>query len=666
MRRNHNDWIYLRGALVVLGLLLGVSCGGTGTPAQTPSMTTVETAVLPSSTLEPLPTGLALNPVPDSARDTASALLSAAHPPIDYYRLAVQLKGTSIALLTPQPAEAGESQVDDQAVFLVSGTLDSAGEEYKSVPARLRHISENALWWTNLEASLSDEDVLAAATSFEETVLPINQNLFGKEWSPGIDGDPRIHILMIEEQDATTVYGYFSNINEYPQAIFKNSNEKEIMFMNINGSSLDTEAFTGEMAHEYQHMIHWNQDLNEDLWLNEAMSSLVNPDTPEVGGLSNEVLFAQNPDIQLTARPETSFNAEDETHYAHYAAERLFAIYLLEQFGADFIRAVVQNPAPGVVSIQEELNKLEGAPKFDDVYATWLLANFLDMPDLRQGQFGYKNTDPTLPVSQIIESFGEAPVRDQLPPYGARYYQINSDQPVTVDFSGSSLARLTPADPAGGQYAWYSGRGDNSDFTLTRSFDLTGLQKATLNYQVWFELEQFFDYAYLEVSTDNGEHWTALKTMHGTDENPNEMAFGTGYTGTSGEWLSESIDLSRYAEKSIQIRFEVLTDFTTNQDGLQLDNIEIPELNFFDGAEDEGAGWEAQGFVRSTNIVPVKWIVWIVKPGPEIEWIDLQPEQSTNFEITGLGEEYDFALLVVSPAAPVTTQELDYELIFRH
>jgi hypothetical protein len=660
--------ICLRGALLLLVLLLVVSCGGAGTPEQTPSTTVVETAALPGPTLEPIPTGLVRSPVPDSARDTASAVLAAEHPPIDYYRLAVQLKGIATDLLTPQPPQTGEPQVDDQTVFLVSGTLDSAGEEYKSFPAQLRHISDHARWWASGEDSLSDQEIVAAATRFEETVLPINQKLFGTEWSPGIDGDSRIHILLIQQPEAENVNGYFSNINEYPQAIFKNSNQKEIIFLNHGASGLDTEAFAGEIAHEYQHLIHWNQDPNEDLWLNEAMSSLVSPEDIAVGGLSNAILFSRNPDIQLTARPETSFDIQDEAHYAHYAAERLFAIYLLEQFGADFVRGVVENPAPGVVSIQEELNKVEGAPKFDNVYATWLLANFLDMPDLRQGQFGYVNTDPVDPEPQVIRSIDGEPLRDRLPPYGARYYQINSIQPVKVDLSGSTQARLTPADPAEGQYAWYSNRGDNSDFTLTRSFDLSGLQKATLNYQVWFELEPFFDYAYLEVSTDKGEHWTVLKTMHGTDEDPNRMAYGVGYSGESGDWLSESIDLSAYAGDEIQIRFEVLTDYTTNRDGLQLDNIEIPELNFYDGAEDEGAGWEAQGFVRSTNIVPASWVAWVVTPGtdPNIEWIDLQPGQSASFEIASFSEEYPFALLVLSPTAPVTTQELDYELILRH
>lgn len=671
MTRNYTNWNFLRVMLLLVCLLFVVSCGGADTPAETsalPSQGTLPSTPLTGSsqpTREPLPTGVVREPVPESARETVSALLSAAHPPTDYYRLATQLEGIPADQLAPQTA-AGEYQVNDRNNFFVAANLNSANRDYRTIPARLRYISDTAYWWTSVEARASDQDIAAAAARFEEMVVPINRKLFGKEWSPGIDGDTRIHILLIQEANAESTFGYFSNVHEYPQAIFEDSNEKEIIFINVGGSRLDSEAFASEVAHEYQHLIHWNQDQNEDLWLNEGMASMVNPEGIKVGGVSNEVLFSENPDIQLTARPERSFSGQEEAHYAHYAAERLFTIYLLEQFGGGFIQAVVQNKAPGVMSIQEEFDKLEGAPKFDDVYATWLVANFLDMPNLLQGQFGYATTDPISPVPQIIRAFGEKPVSDKLPPYGARYYQINSDKPVKVDISGSTLARLTPADPVSGEYVWYSNRGDDSDFTLTRSFDLTGLQKATLNYQVWYELENYFDYAYLEVSTDNGENWTILKTEYGTDEDPNRMAYGVGYTGTSGEWLSESIDLSPYAGKMIQIRFEVLTDFTTNRDGLQLDNIEIPELNFFDGAEDEQAGWEAQGFIRSTNLVPARWLAWVVKPGPEIEWIELQPDQSESYEITGFGDKFLFALLVVSPTAPVTTQELDYELIFRH
>jgi bacillopeptidase F (M6 metalloprotease family) len=245
---------------------------------------------------------------------------------------------------------------------------------------------------------------------------------------------------------------------------------------------------------------------------------------------------------------------------------------------------------------------------------------------------------------------------------------VSRDQPVQVSFKGSILARLTPVDPFSGEYAWYSNRGDESEFTLTRSFDLSQLDSATLSFKTWYELDPFSDFAYLEISTDQGETWEIVETAHGEVEDPYEVSLGVGYTGSSVEWLTESIDLSQYSGQEIQLRFHVVSDLTVNRDGFQLDEISIPELGYFDGAEDDTGGWEARGFVRSSNFVPADWIVWLVTPGdpPQVERIEMNPSQSAEFEIAGLGNEYSRAAVIVSPTAPTTTMELDYELIFQY
>ena len=38
-------------------------------------------------------------------------------------------------------------------------------------------------------------------------------------------------------------------------------------------------------------------------------------------------------------------------------------------------------------------------------------------------------------------------------------------------------------------------------------FDLTRLQKATLQFSTWYNIEKDYDYAYVEVSTDSGKTW---------------------------------------------------------------------------------------------------------------------------------------------------------------
>lgn len=667
--------------ITTLSIMLIVGCSSpeeTRMPekptAETVSPVTQETApTTPADassipTREPIPKGLVQIPVPVSAEQTAEDLLNAEHPPMDRYKLARELKGLTDEEMVPDIPGDVEYQVNDRSEFIVNENL---GGEYRALPSRLRYISENAYWWTSHDAQADDEEIAAAAENFENEILKINRLIFGKEWSPGIDNDPRIHILIVQEERWGSTFGYFTSKNEYPTSVESNSNQKEMFYINLGAVRIDSVAFGGELAHEYHHLIHWNHDPNEDLWWNEAMSELAiflsGAQPTKTRGKNSADIFAEIPDIQLTSRPELRFGDEDLSRFAHYAAERLFGVYLLEQNGPQLIKDIIKNPAPGVLGIEEELAKLPGEPSFEDVYASWILANLLNRHSLDEGQYGYQEISPVPPLMEQVIAFNGEPIADKLPPYGTRYYQVRRDDPVKVNFNGSTLARLTPVDPPSGEFAWYSNRGDETEFTLTRAFDLNGLDTATLNFKTWYEMEKFYDFAYLEVSTDGGQTWEILETAHGTDRDPNDVSLGYGYTDSTLEWLSESIDLTPYTGQEIQVRFHVVTDFTTNRDGFQVDDIAIPELDYYDGAEDDSGGWEAQGFIRSSNLVPVEWIVWLVKASNpfEIERIALTPQQSAEFTIQGLGVDFDLAALAISPTAPVTTIKIDYEIAFQ-
>ena len=440
-----------------------------------------------------------------------------------------------------------------------------------------------------------------------------------------------------------------------------------MFILSLGPLAIDSVGFAGEVSHELFHLINSNLDKNEDLWFQEAMSELakflVGAGPIYQLGKNNAELFAEDPTVQLTSYPESPENAR-----RLYGAVRLFSIYLLEQYGPNLIKSINQNQAPGVIGIREELAKLPGSPNFDQVYADWIVANLVNRTDIADGQYGYQEITPDSINLVRVQQFNGEPIPDRLPPYGAQYYLVSRGQPVQVSFNGSTLARLTPADPFSGQYVWYSNRGDETEFSLTRAFDLSQLDSATLNFKTWFELQEFSDFAYLEISTDGGQTWEILETAHGTDQDPLDVLLGFGYTGSSLDWQSESIDLSPYSGQEIQLRFHVITDLSKTRDGFQIDDIAIPELDYYDGAEDDLGGWEARGFIRSTNFVPVEWIVWLITAGnpPQVQRIEVSPEQSAQFEIPGLGSEYPRAAVIVSPTAPTTTLELDYELIFQH
>jgi hypothetical protein len=453
-----------------------------------------------------------------------------------------------------------------------------------------------------------------------------------------------------------------------------NSNEKDMAVINLGGAPIDSLSFTAELGHEFAHLIQWSIDPNEDLWMNEAMSELsafmtVSPEAGTVMQEPNQQVFAEMPYVQLTNRP-TTYRPEDDPYsiYAHYGGEKLFSIYLLDWFGPLFIKNLVANEQPGVRALNEELGKLNPPETFDHVFSEWILANLLNQPFHSKGRFGYREVSTLLPYIVALDKFSGKTETGYTSPYSSLYYEFHAQDNLRVDFSGESMARLTAADPYDGDYVWYSNRGDQTSFTLTRSFDLTNVNSATLNYSVWYELEKDFDYGYVLASGDDGATWDVLPTKYGMVENLSSSAYGIGYTGESKQWRKESLDLSGYAGKNVLVRFAVFTDLGTNMAGMQLDNISIPEIGYFDGAEDNEGGWETQGFVRSSNLVPVNWVVWIVKvsidPAVEDEVIrlDMDELQKASIELDGFGKDFDFAAMVISPLAPTTTMDIDYDL----
>ncbi|NIQ55871.1 MAG: hypothetical protein GWN71_21630, partial [Gammaproteobacteria bacterium] len=106
---------------------------------------------------------------------------------------------------------------------------------------------------------------------------------------------------------------------------------------------------------------------------------------------------------------------------------------------------------------------------------------------------------------------------------------------LTVRFTGATATPLLDVLPPSGRHFWWSNRADESLTTLTRAFDLSGVEQATLTYWAWYDIEPGYDYATVEVSTDGGERWQTLSTTAGTDADPHGNNPGWGYTGRSGD-----------------------------------------------------------------------------------------------------------------------------------
>lgn len=162
----------------------------------------------------------------------------------------------------------------------------------------------------------------------------------------------------------------------------------------------------------------------------------------------------------------------------------------------------------------------------------------------------------------------------------------------------NKIVRTTLAMPPDGTYAWYSGRGNDLDNTMTRSLDLPS-GTTTLSMQLWTNIEEDWDYFYVSVSANNGLTWTNLAGNRTTNTNPNGQNFGNGITGNTGTFVPATFDVSAFGGQTVLLRLRYWTDPAVTGLGALADNISVGGFN--DGAEATPNGWTLAGFGRSTG-----------------------------------------------------------------
>jgi hypothetical protein len=673
-------WIYSTQGGVELPAL---ATGEIGTPVVVrPADITPEPSPTPVEELDPPPTATASGgtpalspshtPTPSSAgvgpADNLERLKAVEIPEADLYELANRLEGKEVAEATLQPP-AAPAQVGERRQFWIS---DSDSNENFQVDATLQHVTEHAYFWIEDGVDYSDRELADMARAFEEQIYPTNREFFGEEWSPGIDGDPHIYILYARGLGGS-VAGYFSSVDSYNPEAVEYSNGHEMFVFSADHTSFSEEYSEGVLAHEFQHMIHWNLDRNEEIWLNEGFSDLAMfLNGYGIGG--HDFVFSLDPDLQLNDWP-----TEPEQRTAHYGASFLFTAYFLDRFGDEATQAVVANPGNGLDSIDEALDEmgitdpLTGNPiDVDQLVAEWATTNYLQDPSVADGRYAYEDyrSAPQVSETESIQDCTTSMQTRDVHQYAADYISIRCDEPADLHFEGSIQVGLVPVQPHSGDYAFWSNKGSSSDVTLTREFDFTSLSgPISLSYWTWFDLEEDFDYLYLEASTD-GQNWQILSTPSGTDEDPTGASYGWAYNGKSGrgaeaEWIEERIDLSDFAGQKVQIRFEYITDMAVNGEGFLLDDVSIPEIGYTANFEADDGGWESAGWARILNTLPQTFRLALISKGAEttVQHFELPADNALDIPLDFDGDVREVVLVVVGTTR-YTRQPAAYRFSF--
>jgi immune inhibitor A len=500
--------------------------------------------------------------------------------------------------------------------------------------------------------------------TFEHEIYDVTREFFGSEWTPGIDGDPHLFILY-GSGFGGNLAGYFSSADELHPLAHEYSNAHELFVVNADNVTLDEDFASSILAHEFQHMIHWNQDRNEETWMNEGFSEL----STFINGyeVGSDYSYIINPDIQLNDWPNDRVEISP-----HYGASFLFLTYFLDRFGEEATKILVRDQANGLESVDRVLERIGAvnpatgnAITADDVFLDWVLTSFLMDEEVSDGRFAYK-IYPDAPQAKETETINQCPIKPitrDVRQYGVDYIQIRCRGNFLLRFEGSTITKVVPADPHSGKYYFWSNKADEGDMMLTRSFDFREHEgPLTLKYWTWFDLEEDYDYVYVEIS-DDGETWEILETPSGTFEDPSGNSYGWGYNGVSDQWIEETVDLSEYAGKKVQVRFEYITDAAVNGEGMLIDDFSIPEINYFTDFETGPDGWESAGWVRIKNELPQNYGLALIEIGEEknVTYISLQPDIMAEIPIV-INEEIDEAILVVSGLTRYTRQKAAYQI----
>ncbi len=345
-------------------------------------------------------------------------------------------------------------------IFNVNSKYDQFSRT--SISATLRNVSNHAYfyvedkYWNDLNPNQRDSFnniISTLSQEFDNNIYLKETQFWGSEPNPGIDGDPKITIVL--EDLVSGNGGYFDSSNEYSKNIVSNSNEREMIFVNVDAGSF-AKTYLG---HEFQHLISFGQKeftrkVQEDIWLNELRSeysaSLLgyNDDFYDSSLERRMSSFLENPSDSLTEWPNVS---ED------YAQVALFGQYLVEQYGPIILSETLQSSAVGIDSINQFLQKHNYTERFSNVYENWAVANYLNNVSVDK-RYGYQKEELKniyIRPQQLFLSYPSlSTLNNNFKSWQSFWNKYNfsslpSDKAIKISYDPSYLVRVLYADNLG-------------------------------------------------------------------------------------------------------------------------------------------------------------------------------------------------------------------------
>ncbi|MFQ5865038.1 MAG: T9SS type A sorting domain-containing protein [bacterium] len=332
----------------------------------------------------------------------------------------------------PIDITAPQDEVGDIRTFSAIDFAEGS-QEVKKVVARAERKGTHVYIYVDTTESFEEEDLDELLFLFDSQIYPTNTEVFGSEPKPGIDGDTLITILLLTIDESADVVGdiagYFWTANQLPKSEFSDSNEREMLYQDISRlNRFGVNDAAGTIAHEFQHLIHWNHDRNEETWINE--------------GLSEYAIFVNG--LGLPNDPSKFLNDTDFTLMSwdnrprDYSRAFLWMLYLTDHYGGNLLaREIVANPANGILALQTVINLRFPGVTTQEIFSNWILANILDHTAGGNDLLAYPSLK--LPALRPTQIFGFLPVSlraERVNTYAADYYLFSGGENLVLSVDG--------------------------------------------------------------------------------------------------------------------------------------------------------------------------------------------------------------------------------------
>ncbi len=488
-------------------------------------------------------------------------------------------------------------EIGNEKAFKVI-TVDEA--EYSTIDAKVIYAGENIIFWadTRIDTPQSTE-FENKLSGFDRELIPMFRELFGTETSLRKPNDRYIHAVFTDKIGLRYL-GYFSVQDLNDPQIDPESNGMDLFFLHSRLMDHEGKDLWDTLSHEFQHMIHFAYDPNEELFVDEGVSGIAQ--LIGNGAFPDQMILNWMED---TGRSLIYWDpvAEDNSYYG---SAFLFMLYLYDRLGAETLRNVIADPLNGPDGIDHAIS--DSGVTADEIFLEYAAAVLLNLylqapePEFSWNSLEFKQDDlyreiPNLPGDSYSKRF-------TVSQYGIDYYRMACSQgKYLVTITGDESTPVTELSIPESENVRWSGAVNNSESRLSMTIELPEREKPLiLSYDISYNIEPAYDFLYI-LLTDEAGNKTVLSSSSASYEAP----FGPAYNGESNGTIKENIDLSQWAGEKISVRFVYLTDSAETRDGVLLANFKLNDVPLSEDLI------ELTGFTPYISPVEQRWGAFCLK-----------------------------------------------------